>query len=108
MQAGKLRRRIQIQRRQSAQDDYGQPSTVWVTVFDTFADIEPLSGRELILAQSVRSEVTHNVVIRYRPGITAAMRINYNGRFFNIRAVMDENERHRMLTLQCTEGTNDG
>lgn len=108
MQAGKLRNKVLIQRRQQAQDDFGQPSTSWATVAETFADIEPLNGRELILARSAQSEITHNVVIRYRPGITTAMRINYNGRFFNIRAVMDQNERHKILTLQCTEGLNDG
>jgi len=108
MQAGKLRKSIELQRRSTIQDDYGQPQPVWETVATTNAEFELLSGRELIAAQAVQSEVTHNVTIRYRAGITPAMRISYGGRLFNIHAVLDESERHRMLTLLCSEGLNDG
>lgn len=108
MQAGKLRRRIEIQRRTATQDDYGQPLTTWTTEITTQAEFEPLNGRELVAAQAVQSEVTHTVTIRYRAGITPAMRIKYDGRLFNIHAVLDEAERHRMLTLLCSEGLNDG
>lgn len=108
MQAGKLRKRIEIQRRSTTQDGYGQPLTTWTTEITTQADFEPLNGRELVAAQAVQSEVTHTVTIRYRPGITPAMRISYAGRFFNIHAVLDEAERRRMLTLLCSEGLNDG
>lgn len=108
MQAGKLRKRIEIQRRSSVQDDFGQPLTSWTTFAATNAEFEPLNGRELVAAQAVQSEVTHTVTIRYRAGITPAMRIKYAGRLFNIHAVLDEAERHRMLTLLCSEGMNDG
>ena len=108
MQAGQLRRRVTIQQRSATQDEYGQPLNSWTDVTTVCAAIEPMSGRELLAAQAVNSEVSHNVTIRYIPGITAAMRLNYGGRLFNIHSVLDENERHRMLTLQCSEGMNDG
>ncbi len=108
MNVGKLNRRITIQQRTEGLDSYGQPNQSWIDVATVWANIKPIKGRELLIAQSMRSEVTHNIDIRYRTGITAAMRVNYNGRFFNIQAVIDENERHQTLALQCTEGTNDG
>lgn len=108
MQAGQLRRRVTIQQRSATQDEYGQPLTDWTDVATVYAAVEPLNGRELLAAQAVNSEVSHNVTIRYRAGVTPAMRLNYGGRLFNIHAVLDENERHRMLTLQCSEGMNDG
>lgn len=108
MQAGKLRKRIEIQRRASTQDGYGQPLMTWETIASTQAEIEPMNGRELVAAMAVQSEATHTVTIRYRPGITAALRIKYAGRLFNIHSVIDESERHRMLTLLCSEGMNDG
>lgn len=108
MQAGQLRKRVIIQQRSQTQDDYGQPLQTWTDVATVYAGIEPLNGRELLAAQAVNSEVSHNVTMRYRTGITPAMRLNYQGRLFNIHTILDENERHRMLTLQCSEGMNDG
>lgn len=108
MQAGQLRKRVIIQQRSQTQDDYGQPLQTWTDVATVYAGIEPLNGRELLAAQAVNSEVSHNVTMRYRSGITPAMRLNYQGRLFNIHTILDENERHRMLTLQCSEGMNDG
>lgn len=108
MRSGELRKRVTVQQRSTTQDAYGQPLTTWSDVCTVWAAIEPMSGRELLAAAAVRSESTHTVLMRYRPGIVPAMRINYGGRIFNIASVLDENERHRQLTLICSEGLNDG
>lgn len=108
MRAGDLRRQVLLQRREVAQDDYGQRSITWVDVATTFAEINPLSGRELELAQAIKAEVSHTITIRYRPNITSALRVVYQGRYFNIHAVMDVDMRHRTLELSCSEGLNDG
>lgn len=108
MQSGLLRKRITLQQRSSEQDSYGQPLTTWSDVATVWASVEPLSGRELMAAEAVQSEVTHQVVMRYRPGVTAKLRVAYGSKIFDIQNVLDENERHRMLTLLCTEGLTDG
>lgn len=108
MRPGELRRQVQIQQRNSTQDSFGQRVQTWATVATTWADIQPLSGRELETAQAVRSEVTHTVVIRYRPGVTAAMRVVYQGRYFNVLSVIDVDTRHKVMQLLCSEGLNDG
>ena len=109
MRTGSLRRRISIQRRDMTQDDYGQPSLTWVNVVDAWAEIQPLSGRELEIAQAMNAEVTHQVTIRYREGITAAMRIVYQSRYFNITSPpLDVYMRHKEMQLMCSEGLNDG
>lgn len=108
MQSGQLRKRLTIQQRSAAQDSYGQPLTTWTDVATVWGAVEPLSGRELMAAEAVQAEVTHQVVIRYRPGISAKMRIAYGARLFDIQNVLDENERHRILTLLCLEGMSDG
>ncbi|QWE17311.1 phage head closure protein [Polynucleobacter sp. AP-Nino-20-G2] len=108
MQAALLRKRLIIQSRSQVQDDYGQPLTAWVDVETVWGAVEPVSGRESISADAMQSSVTYQVVMRYRPGITAKMRIKYDNRFFDIQDVIDENERHRMLTLLCVEGLSDG
>jgi len=108
MQSGQLRKRLTIQQRSTAQDSYGQPLTAWADVATVWGAVEPLNGRELLAAEAVQSEITHQVVMRYRPGITAKMRVLYGSRVFDIQNVLDENERHRMLTLLCLEGLTDG
>lgn len=108
MRAGDLNKRVTIERRATTQDTFGGQDATWSTVAVVWAGIQPMTGRELFAAQSVESEVTTQIVMRYQAGITAKMRVNYSGRLFNIHAVLDENERHRELTLLCSEGLNDG
>lgn len=108
MRGGDLRKRVTIQQRTTDQDDYGQQLNQWDDVARVWAGIEPLNGRELLAAAAVQAETTHTVTMRYRPGITPQLRINYNGRLFNILNVLDDNERHRTLTLLCSEGLNNG
>ena len=108
MRSGDLRRQVLIQQRGTTTDSYGQRSTTWSDVATTMADIQPLQGRELEIAQAINAEVSHTVVMRYRTGITAAMRLVYQGRKFAIHAVTDVDTRHKTLQLTCAEGLSDG
>jgi SPP1 family predicted phage head-tail adaptor len=108
MRASDLRKRVIIEQRSSSIDSEGGQAITWSTFAVIWAGIEPLTGRELLAAQEVQSEVTHQVQIRYLAGINTKMRVNYSGRYFNIHAVIDENERHRQMTLLTSEGLNDG
>lgn len=113
MMAGGLKRRITLQQHGTGADELGQPVLTWVDVATIYASIEPLSGRELLAAQAVQSEVSHKITIRYQPQFAnpkamAAMRIIYNSRVFNIHASIDVNDGHRMIELSASEGLNDG
>lgn len=108
LRAGDLNRRITIQQRSSTPDSYGQQSGAWTDVVTCWAGIEPLTGRELLAAQAVNTENTHQVKLRYRTGITAAMRVVYQGRLFNILSVIDPDTAHVALHLLCSEGLTQG
>lgn len=114
MRAGQLRRQITIESRATSVDaDYGGQSTTWSTTATVWADIQPLSGRELFAAQQFGSEVSHVITVRYQsmfddPKAVAAMRVNYNGRYFNIHACINTDERNREVQLMASEGLNDG
>lgn len=108
MRAGDLRRRITLQTRSSTRDAAGEPAHTWTDTVTTWADIQPLSGRELELAQAISNEVSHQVTIRYRPGVTAAMRVVYQGNYFNILTVMDVDMQHKQLQMMCSQGLNSG
>ena len=109
IRTGDLRRRITIQQRSSeTADSFGQASTSWTDVVSTWADIQPMSGRELQAAQAQQSEVTHQVEIRYRAGVLPRMRVSYQTRVFDIQSVIDVGMQHRRLTLMCSEGLTQG
>lgn len=104
MRAGLLRHRVTIESPPTTQDSHGQVTGAWVPFVSCWASISPLAGRELIAARSVESGVSHVVRIRYRSGITSGMRVNFDGRYFNIIAVRNLDERNRETVLDCEEG----
>jgi len=113
IRSGDLRDRVTLQNKVIGQSPTGQPTETWVDAFSAWADMDPLTGRELIAAQQVQSSVTHNCTMRYRkefanPKAVTNMRLVYEGRFFNIHACMDQDSRKRAVVLQIEEGLNNG
>ena len=110
MRAGKLRHRIAIEQPGSAQDpDTGEMVDGWAPVATVWASVEPLSAREFIAAQAGQSEITANIRIRYRAGITAGMRLLHKGQAYNIHGVLpDLDSGIEYLTLPVSQGVNDG
>ena len=114
--AGKLRHRVTIQRYalgSPQQTETGAPDGSWTNFMTTgdgkvAASVEPVTGREPFLSQQAMAEVSHKVRMRYHSGITAAMRVSWNGRLFDIVACLNFEERNRELLLLCTEGLNEG
>lgn len=109
--AGKLRHRVALQELRAGSPDVsgsGMPDESWTTVATLDASAEPLSGRELFAAQEHHSEVTTRFRIRYRSGVTAKMRLSFSGRLYDIRYVINVEERNREMLLLCTEGVNEG
>src|SRR5690242_6032167 len=111
MQAARLRHSVTIERLAAGspqQDAGGAPDESWTSFATTYAEIAPLRGRELFAAQQVNAEVTGTIRIRYREGVTSAMRVTFQGRHYDILAVVDPLERHQELLLYVREGPNDG
>jgi SPP1 family predicted phage head-tail adaptor len=109
IRAGNLRHRITIQAPANGTDGYGAPVPGWADfAVDVQASIRPLSSRELIAAQAAQSETSHEIRMRYMPGITAAMRAVFNGRYFNLSRPLNVDERNIELIIPATEGLNDG
>jgi len=65
--------------------------------------INELSGRELEFATRRVADATHEVVMRYRAGVTPKMRIAWDSRTLNIEAVIDQDGLQRQLKLICVE-----
>jgi SPP1 family predicted phage head-tail adaptor len=78
-----------------------------------WADIQPLSGREAVIAGRLSAELTHQITVRYQrffddPQQVAQMRVLYKTRVFNIHSALDEDERRVKLILLASQGFDDG
>ena len=100
---GDLRQRVTIESAVVSSDGYGGRPKSWVPVATVWAKVEPLRGREYFEAHQIKTEVTHRVIIRYRPDVTPQMRIKVGSRYLMIESVIDIEERHRFLELICRE-----
>ncbi len=103
MDAGRLDKRVTLRSKVVAQDAWGAPVETWSDVAIVWAAVEPLSGREFFAAAQVQAEQMQRITIRYRTGVTTAMRVAWAGRLFDITAVIDWRERHEALQLMCRE-----
>ena len=113
IRAGDLRRRITIQQRSTTQDGFGQQAVTWTDLLTTWAHIESLSGNQLNKAQSIYSEVTHKITVRWQLAlndikVVGSYRILYGTRIFDVGADMNVDERNRVIELLSKEGLNDG
>lgn len=107
--AGRLRHVVSVERQVEIVDSNGDHSREWEYVTSIRAEIKPMSGRELLMAQQVQSAVSVNIVTRYRNDIDSTCRIRYNGTIYNIQAVItDPNSGQEWMTMPCATGTNDG
>ena len=105
----RLRHLVSLQTRSTAQDSSGGQVNTWADwATGVYAEILPITGRELFAAQAVQQSVSHTVILRYRPGVNAAMRLVFGSRLFNINSVIDPEERRRWLSLTCDELLNQG
>lgn len=103
MRAGDLRHRIVIQSNTPTRNDSGEPIESWSTWATVWAAVEPLSGREYFNAHQVTSEVDTRIRLRHVAGLTAQMRVSWEGRIYQIQAVIRRDERQREIHLMCSE-----
>lgn len=109
--AGRLRHRISIQKPKNTQDPAtGNIVTRWIDVAtDVPAAIEPLSVREFIASQQMQSEISTRIVIRFREGLTADMRILHKTQIYNPQGWLpDPDSGLEYLTATCSLGANIG
>lgn len=92
MEAGKLDRRISIERASTYQDETGQEVARWAPVATVWASWRRASARETLAAAEVSAEVTDVFEIRWS-NLVAELdpkdRVIYDGRTYDIAAVTE-------------------
>lgn len=98
--AGRLDQKVQLQEMSGGVDEIGQPlPDVWATVGEYFAAVEPLQGKEYIAAGAMVNAVEARIRMRYRPGVTPAMRVLHGVDTYNIQSVIHVKSAKRELQL---------
>ena len=99
MKAGKLDRRITIERETETVDRYGTPSATWAPIVTVWAQRITQSTDEFLAAPG---EATTAAVfrIRYRPDVRMTDRVVFEGEAFNI-VETKEIGRRVGLELRC-------
>jgi SPP1 family predicted phage head-tail adaptor len=109
IEPGELRHSITIEQITPTQGQSGGFVNAWSTwAAGVRAKIEPLGGSEMLGGASFHPEATHRVTMRYRAGLTADMRISYNGRYFDILNINNVLERNRFYVITAREGRSHG
>jgi SPP1 family predicted phage head-tail adaptor len=103
-----LRRRVTVQSRSTVKDGFGQELAEWTDVATVWAAIHPMVGGSQVSGAAEVAEITHLVFVRFLAGVTARMRLQYGAREFEIVSIIDRDEGHVWLELQCSEGLTQG
>lgn len=106
MRVGRLRHRLRIQEPTQTRTGSGGFTHSWSTVAVVWAGVWPLVGREYMEARRVDADVTHEVRIRHRDGLTPSHQFvfdNDTSRVLNIVSIRNVEERGRELIVMCRE-----
>lgn len=109
MDAGKLRHRITIQKLEKTRSPSGQMVGDWVDVCTVWAQAKCTASKAVTDDGVIQHEGLYKFFIRYRPGITAEMRVLWEGRTFELVGPPADWEAEKSgLTLICKELVNSG
>lgn len=106
MQAGRLRKRVQIQERQTTRDGMGGVVETWVTVDTVWGDVRMSSGREQFVAEANREQAVTTHQVRMRAGnvtLTPLHRLVVGGAVLDIETVGDREGLSREIVAMCRE-----
>lgn len=103
MHIGALRTRLTLETSARAADGGGGSTVAWNAVASMWADVRATTGGEGFEADRVAGRVSHTIVIRHLVGVTAGMRFRTGARVFDIRAVLDPDNRRRWLRCLVEE-----
>lgn len=104
MRAGQLRNRITIQSSTATPDAAGQLTRTWSTFAASVpAKVESVTGGETLRGRQIAAETKIVFTVRYLAGVTAQMRVSFEGRTFGIARCGDPYGDHRELRIEAAE-----
>jgi len=106
IEAGRLRDKIVLLRPEYAKDEYGQDLIHWGRVGPVFAEVVGNGGGTSLSVG--RSSITYSHTVRIRmssvvAGITAAWRMEWKNRVFEISSIVNQNNDDAILEMECAD-----
>lgn len=101
MHAGELDQRVTLQTATVTRDAVGGPAEAWADTVTVWAKVRPLTGKQIAQAQQVSADVSTAVTIRWRAGVSAAMRLKFADNTTAKVHWVEEYRREGRLVLVC-------
>lgn len=109
MKAGRLDRRIRVQRKAATQNEFGEPVYTWSDYLTVWAQAKPISGAETFAASQFQAKADIQFLIRWSNAsqtITTLDRVAFDGRTFDIVSVDEVGRREGLQILGYTVAEN--
>lgn len=100
--AGDLRETVTIYREVRESDGMGGYSVVYAPVAEIAARVRPLNGRELMVNESLSSEITHTVLVRWTAELQPDDLLGWRDSVLVIDPPVDIEARQRYYEISAT------
>jgi SPP1 family predicted phage head-tail adaptor len=105
---GSMRHRVDVQDNQPVRSAGGAPVDNWVTWAASInVKIEPGRSREFFAAKQTQAEITHEVTMRWLPGLKSRMRLKYisadGTRYLYFGSIVNVDEAGQWVKMICRE-----
>lgn len=104
-QIGGLNERVQLQRKETTDEDEGGHAVLYVPLVTLWARVTALGGGRGFAADARGVEASHSVVIRFRAGVKPGDRFVYRGRNLEVLSAEDISGRRKFTACRCVERT---
>ena len=103
MRAGELNDRIALQSvTGETRGARGESIPAWTTYATVWAEVKPVSARQIDISRAYADTVSHVIRIRYRAGVLPTHKGVVGSRIFAFNGVL-ETQRREELTIYATE-----
>ena len=103
MQTGKMTQQVTLRTNAQVSDGGGGYTQTPTDITGIWAWVEPLQGNEQLQAMQTGMKRPHRITMRYRAGMAATQTLLYGTRVFDIKSVIDPDEKHRELIVMADE-----
>jgi SPP1 family predicted phage head-tail adaptor len=103
MNPGELNRRLVLEAPVETADGAGGVTRAFAAVATVWGSVVSLSARADLFAAGLGASITHRIVIRCGPQVTARHRFRDGGRIYGVVAVREQD--NRTLSIQAEEHT---
>lgn len=102
--AGEMDELITLQTVETSPDGFGGQVTIWETLAQTWARVQPVRAEESDTRGAVRPVRVYLFEVYRRVDLSEAMRVQWNGEDFNIREIRIGPAREMTMTIVAESG----